>query len=91
MRGGEASDGDAIRAARNVGQADAVAEFHGVGVAAVLAADAELDAGAGLVALRSGNLDELADAGLVNRGEQILFHDFVFGVSAEERTGVVAL
>ena len=35
-------------------------------LAAVFAADAELDAGAGLVALRSGNLDELADAGLVN-------------------------
>ena len=32
----------------------------------LLAADAELDAGAGLVALRASNLDELADAGLVN-------------------------
>ena len=56
----------------------------------MFAADAELDAGAGLVALRASNLDELADAGLVNRGERIFLHDSVFGVSTEERTGVVA-
>ena len=47
-----------------------MAELHGVGVAAVFAADAKLDAGTGLVALRARNLDELADAGLVNRGER---------------------
>ena len=34
----EACDGHAIRAARNVGEADAVAEFHGVRVAAAQAA-----------------------------------------------------
>ena len=39
-----------------------MAEFHGIRIAAVFAADAELDAGTGLVALRARNLDELADA-----------------------------
>src|SRR5260221_3409022 len=67
-----------------------MAELHGIGVAAVFAADAELDAGAGLVALRRRDLDELADAGLVNRGERILLHDFVLRVGTEERTRVVA-
>jgi hypothetical protein len=46
-----------------------MAELDGIGVAAVFAADAELDAGAGLVALLGGDLNELADAGLVDRGE----------------------
>ena len=55
-----------------------MAELHGVGVAAVFAADAELDARAGLVALLDGDLHELADAGLVNRGERILLDDFQF-------------
>ena len=41
-------------------------------LAAVFAADAELDAGTGLVALRARNLDELADAGLINRGERMV-------------------
>ena len=58
-------------------------------------ADESADARTGLVALRSGDLDELAAAGLVNRGERMVavcqdLHDFVFGVSAEERTGIVA-
>src|SRR5260221_1130058 len=66
-----------------------MAELHGIGVAAVFAADAELDAGAGLVALRRRDLDELADAGLVNRGERILLHDLVLRVGTEERTRVV--
>ena len=42
-----------------------MAELDGIGVATVFAADAELDAGAGLISLRRRNLDELADAGLV--------------------------
>ena len=41
----QTSDRHAVGRAAHVGQADAVAEFHGVGVAAVFAADAELDAG----------------------------------------------
>ena len=40
-----------------------MAELHRVRIAAVFAADAELDAGTGLVALFAGDLHELADAG----------------------------
>jgi len=46
-------------------------ELHALRVATVFAADAQLDARAGLVALLGGNLDELADAALVNRGKRI--------------------
>ncbi len=43
-----------------------MAEFHGVRIAAVFAADAELDPRTGLVALLGSNLHEMADASLVN-------------------------
>ena len=89
LGGGEAGDGDAVRRARNVGEAGLMAELHRVRVATVFAADAELDARAGLVALLDGDLDELADTGLVDRGEGVFLHDFVFGVGAEEAAGVV--
>ena len=37
-----------------------------------------------------GDLHELADAGLVDRGERVLLQDFVLGVGAEEGARVVA-
>ena len=67
-----------------------MAELHGIGVAAMFAADAELDAGTGLVPLLGRDLDELADAGLVDGRKRIFLHDFVLGVGTEEGTGVIA-
>jgi hypothetical protein len=67
-----------------------MAELHGIGVAAVFAADAELDAGARLAALGDGDLHELADAGLVNGGERIFLHDLRLLIGAEEAAGIVA-
>ena len=55
-----------------------------------MAADAELDAGAGLTALIIGDLHELADTGLVDRGEWVLGHDLVLRLGAEEAAGVAA-
>ena len=51
LGGGEAGDRDAVGRAAHVGETDLVAEFHGVGVAAVFAADAELEARAGGAAM----------------------------------------
>lgn len=59
-----------------------MAEFYRIGVATVLAADAELDAGAGLTALIIGDLHELANTGLVDRGEWVLGHDLVLRLGA---------
>ena len=67
-----------------------MAELDRVGIAAVLAADAELEVGPGLAAPGHGGLHELAHAGLVDRGEGVLLHDFELGVVREERAGVVA-
>src|SRR5271154_5548739 len=88
--GGKSGDGHSERTARNVGESDAMAEFHRIGVAAVFAADAELDVGSRLAALRDGDFHELADAGLVNRGERIFLHDLHFLIRAEEAAGIVA-
>src|SRR5277367_5859106 len=67
-----------------------MAEFYGIGIAAMFAADAELDVGSRLAAFRDGDLHKLADAGLVNRGERIFLHDLRFLIRAEETAGIVA-
>src|SRR4030042_7047712 len=56
--GGHAGDGDAHGGAGDVVQADAVAEFHGLGLPAVFAADADLEVGPGLAPFGDGNLHE---------------------------------
>ena len=63
--GSEASDGNAEGAAGDVVEADLVAEFHRGGIAAVLAADAQVQIGTGCTAELACNLDELAYADVV--------------------------
>ena len=53
-------------------QSDRVAEDHAGGVAAVFAADADLQAGAGLAALLDAHLHEGTDAVLVDRREGVV-------------------
>jgi len=60
-----------------------VAKLDGVGVVAVFAAVAELDTWAGRIALLAGDLYQLANTGLINRGEGVLLHDLVFKIYAE--------
>ena len=62
LRSSEAGDGDTERAAGDVVQANVMAELDGSGIAAVLAADTELDVRAGGAAHFSSHLHELADA-----------------------------
>ena len=89
LRGSEAGDGHAERAAGDIVQADLVAELDGHGVAAVLAADAEVDVGVGLAAKLCRHGNELADADLVEAGERITLVDLLVVVRAEELAGVV--
>ena len=77
LRSSEAGDGNTERAARDVAQADIVAELDGRRIAALLAADAELDVRAGLTPQLRCHLDEAADASLVELGERIGFVDLV--------------
>ena len=60
-----------------------MAELNGGRIAAVLAADAEMQVGTGLAAERGRHLDELADAGLVETGERVVLIDLTVVVRAE--------
>src|SRR5690242_7325264 len=66
LGGGQARHGDAEGGATNIGQTEAMTELHAVRVAAVLAADAQLNVRAGAAALFNRDLHELADAGLID-------------------------
>src|SRR5260370_6734747 len=79
-------DGHPIRRATYIGQSSTVAKLDAVRVAAVFAADAQLDAGARFVPLLHGHSDQLADTGLVDRSEWILLDDFGFLVRSKEGT-----
>ena len=50
LGGSQTGDGHTEGAAGNIGQAHVMAEFHGAGIAALLATDAQLDVRAGLAA-----------------------------------------
>src|SRR5579862_5892206 len=86
---GQASHGYPERRTTDVGEADAVTEHNAVGVPAVFPADAQLDAGPGLLPLGNRDFHELADAALVNGGKRVLFDDFEFLIGSEEGAGVV--
>src|SRR5919201_4819334 len=69
LRGGETGDRHPERGAADVVEADAVEELHRLRLAAVLAADAELEVRPGRAAGRDRLLHDRADAGLVDRLE----------------------
>ena len=60
--GGQTGDGHTEGGAGHIVQTHAVAELHAGGVAAVLAADAQMDVGAGGAAQLAGHIHQLAEA-----------------------------
>ena len=69
LGGSQAGDRHAVGGAGHVVQANLVAELHGGGIAAVLAADTQVDVGAGLLAQLGGHGDQLAHAVLIQVGD----------------------
>src|SRR2546429_903952 len=67
-----------------------VTDLHGRGLAAVLPADADLQVGPGSPAEPDRQLDELADALLIEHLERVVPQDAVLHVEREEPAGVVA-
>src|SRR5262249_49603232 len=93
LGGGEAGDGDALRRTADVVEADARAELHARRLAAMLAADADLQVRTLRPALRGAHLHQFADAFLIDRLERIAGDDvrlLRIGVRADERPVVVA-
>ena len=87
LSGSQAGDGHAEGGAGDIVQAHIVAELHGGGVAAVLAADAQLQVGAGLAAQLAGHFHQTAHAGLIQTGEGIALVDLVGVVGVQELAG----
>src|SRR5690606_17885386 len=77
-------------AAAHVVEADLVAEVDARRVAAVLAADAELELAVHRAALLDRHGYELADTGGVERLERVLFENLAREIVGEERVDVVA-
>src|SRR5438045_1071164 len=71
LGGGQTSDGDAVGRTTDVIESDHVEELDAVGVATVLAADAQLQVRVGLTAVLSRHAHELADAVAVERLEGV--------------------
>src|SRR5262249_46802496 len=86
----EARDRDAERRAGHVVQADVVEELDRARIAAVLAADADLELRLDLAAAPRRDRDELADAVLVEARERVLRQDALGDVDRQERAHVVA-
>mmetsp|Transcript_30325 Transcript_30325/g.65592 ORF Transcript_30325/g.65592 Transcript_30325/m.65592 type:complete len:414 (-) Transcript_30325:1552-2793(-) len=88
--GGEARDGHAERRAGDVVESGVVEEADALGVAAMLTADANVQRGVGRLAPLHRQLDELADAALVERGEAVVLDEAGAVVVGEEGLDVVA-
>src|SRR4051794_1949716 len=84
LRGGHARDRHAVRRAADVVESSHVEEGDRLRVAAVLAADAQLELRLRLAAGPGGEPDEPADAGLVDRLERAPVHDLALYVLVEE-------
>ena len=67
-----------------------MAELDGLGIAAMFAADADLEVGPGVASLGRGHLHQRPDAGLIEGGEGILFEDAGLEVGGQEVVDVVA-
>mmetsp|Transcript_10136 Transcript_10136/g.25743 ORF Transcript_10136/g.25743 Transcript_10136/m.25743 type:complete len:233 (+) Transcript_10136:62-760(+) len=86
----ESRHGHARGRARDVLEASPVKKGNRRGVASVFAADAELEIGPRPSPLLAGDLDELSDSDLVDRGKWVLLDDFLFHVDGEEAADIVA-
>src|SRR5207253_10205246 len=80
----------AIGRAGHIVETRLVAEEYRRRVAAMLAANAELQLGPRLAAAFAGDLDQLADAFDVERGERIVLEDAALLIFLEERSRIVA-
>src|SRR5439155_6343328 len=89
LRRGEPCDRHAIGRARDVVEPDLVAERHRCGIAAMLAANADLEIGPRLAAADDTDLHEFTDTVAIDRDERIDLEDSLCDIGAKEARGVV--
>src|SRR5438132_2703875 len=90
LRRSQTRDRHAERRRADVVEPDFLEKPDRVRIAAVLAADPELEILACRAPLRHRDLDELADAGRFDRRERVVLHDLELGVVRKKRSRVVS-
>src|SRR6266542_4434460 len=90
MSGGQQRDRHAVRRTAHVIQPDLVAEDHLFGVAAVLAADADLQIGARRASVLDADFEELPHAFLIERLKRVVGEDLLLDVEGQEAARIVA-
>src|SRR6185437_6537731 len=78
------------RRAAYVVEPDPVAELDGLRIAAMFAADADLEGGPRVASLGDGSLDQRSHASLIERGKRILLEDAGLEICGQEVVDVVA-
>ena len=89
LRRSESCDRNAERRAGNIVQTNLVAELNGRRIAAVLAADTDVERRIDRLAELDGHFHQLADANLVELCERIVLKDLNVIICGEELAGVV--
>ena len=89
LRCGQTSDRDTVRTAGNIVQSDAVTEFDRAWIAAMFAADTQLDVRTGLAAQFCRHRDQLANAMLIQTGKRILLVNLLVVIMRQESAGVI--
>src|SRR5438105_10257058 len=87
---GEAGDWDAVGGARDVIQADRMAELHGARLTAMFTADADLQLGADAPTGRYGNANQLPNTVLIQHLKGIVGNYTTFDIIRKEPTGIVS-
>ena len=82
-------DRHAVGRAANVIHSDLVAEDHRFGIAAVFAADADLQVGPGLASALRPDFEEMADAFLIERLERVVGEDLLLDIKRQEAARIV--
>src|SRR5688572_8513487 len=89
LGGGEAGDGNTEGRAGHIVEAHLLAEGDGGGIAAMLAANAELQLGTALAPALGGDPHELAHAFDIERNKRVNREDAAGGVFAQETGAIV--
>src|SRR6185312_5297985 len=80
---------NAVRRAGHIGEPDAVAIRHGLGIAAVFTADAELKIRTDLASSGHAQLNQIADAFLVNSGKWIILENAAVDIGRQEGADII--
>jgi len=90
LRGREPRNRNAIRRAAHVVEAYVVTEHHRLRLAAVFAADADIELRIHLATEFDADLHQFANSGLIYRYERVARQDLPVDVFADELSGIVA-